>query len=210
MLIMVGLGAGSRAQLMDSLSEILHSRRSLDLRIESRNSFIDNRLISVTGIRLGVAFRKSLRLGGGISWINSVWSDNEVGQGDRLQYLKFIYLSYYADFVFHKTKRWQLSVPIQFGGGLAWLQDDYIFRWKKDDPKYLLILYEPGITVQYKIFRWAGIGADIAYRFAAVKKFGGKLNSPTYSLKAMIWIDQLYFLLFPSAKLTGKYGPAHW
>jgi hypothetical protein len=30
----------------------------------------------------------------------------------------------YADFVFHKTKRWQLSVPIQVGTGMYWTQYD--------------------------------------------------------------------------------------
>ncbi len=200
------------AQLFDSLQEILTRHKSIDARIESRNSFINNQLISVTGVRLGVAFQRKLRIGGGLSWLNSSWSDNEFNSGNDVQsqYLKFGYICFYVDFVFHKTKRWQLSVPIQIGTGLAWYQPENKFRWDPSDAKNFMLLYEPGITVQYKIVRWFGLGADVAYRFAAVRKFGDKLNSPTYSFKIMIWFDQLYYLMFPASKLANKYGPARW
>jgi hypothetical protein len=213
LLVLVLFGSGViRAQLFDSLQEILTRHKSIDARIESRNSFINNQLISVSGVRLGVAFQRRFRIGGGLSWLNSAWSDNEFQTGSDVsaQYLKFAYLCWYVDFVFHKTKRWQLSVPIQVGTGLAWYQPENRFRWEPSDSKNFLILYEPGITIQYKIFRWFGLGADVAYRFAAVKKFGDKLNSPTYSLKVMIWFDQLYYLMFPASKLANKYGPASW
>jgi hypothetical protein len=201
---------------MDTIHEVLRMSRSIDARIESRNSFVDHKIISVTGIRIGIAFQNRLRIGGGISWLDDGLSDRfykekKVTQGHtESSFLKFAYLNYYIDFVFHKTKRWQLSVPIQFGSGLAWFQTQNQYVFKKKDPKYFFVLYEPGITLQYKVFKWFGLGADIAYRFTAAKKIGEKLNSPTYSLKVMFWLDQLFYDLFPESKLTKKFGPAYW
>lgn len=203
---------------MDTLHEVFNHKYSIDARLESRNSFIDNQLISVTGVRLGVAFQRKLRMGGGVSWLktnfkNTVYRTDIFGQPDTIvSYLKFVYLCYYVDFVFYKTKRWQLSVPIQAGTGVSWFQRQSPYAFGGKDRKYFLLLYEPGITAQFKVFRWAGLGADVAYRFTMKnnKKVGEKLNSPTYSFKLLFWFDQLFYELFPKSVLTKKYGPAFW
>lgn len=188
--------AAVKAQFADSLRDALHSQYSIDARLESRNSFIDNQLISVNGVRLGIAFKRKLRLGGGISWLNSEVShlaplsdDNSLALKRR--YMKFVYLCYYVDVVFYKTKRWQLSVPLQAGTGVSWFQDEKNYVRGNRDRKYLLLLYEPGITAQFKVFKWAGLGADVAYRFTLKNnsRVGERLNSPTYSFKILFWFD---------------------
>src|SRR5204862_4239129 len=116
------------AQIIDTIRELFKHEYSIDARLESRYSAVDHQLISVEGIRLGVSFKRKFRLGGGISWLDSdVHSDytirNDLGNLElRERYLKFVYLCYYIDFVFYKTTRWQLSVPIQAGTGLSWFQ----------------------------------------------------------------------------------------
>jgi hypothetical protein len=165
-------------------------------------------------VRLGLSFKRKFRLGGGLSWLNStVESQRAINAGDLShRYLKFIYLCYYLDYVFYKNKRWQLSVPIQTGTGFSWFQPDdkYVFRAR--NPKYLLLLYEPGITVQFKVFKWAGLGADVAYRFTLRnnRRTAEQLSSPTYSFKILFWFDQLFYELFPENPLSKKYGPAYW
>lgn len=204
----------TKAQLLDTLREVFKHGYSIDARLESRNSFIDHQLISVNGVRLGMAFHRKLRLGAGLSWLNSDFktSFNQEKNDTSTRYLKFAYLCYYADFVFYKTKRWQLSVPIQVGTGMSWFQNQQAYQVKSKEPKYFLFLYEPGITAQFKVFQWFGLGADVAYRFTLKnnKKTGESLNSPTYSFKILFWFDQLYYQLFPNSKLTKRFGPAEW
>lgn len=208
----------SKAQFLDTLHDVFKNKSSIDARLESRNSFISNQLISVTGVRLGVAYQRKLRIGGGISWMKSNYSNdfiiqNEIGNTETIKkYLKFAYLCYYIDFVFYKTKRWQLSIPIQVGTGLAWFQRAKQINIYSNEKKSFLLLYEPGITAQFKIFKWFGLGADIAYRFTLKNnnKIGDKLNSPTYSFKILIWFDQIFYEGFPKNKITKKYGPAVW
>ncbi len=207
-----------KCQFLDTLHEVFKNKSSIDARLESRNSFINNQIISVSGLRLGVAFQRKLRVGGGINWLKSdvkenFYLQNGNGKTDTIsKYLKLTYLLYYIDFVFFKTKRWQLSTPIQAGTGLSWWQINKTYSLNKSDKKYFLFLYEPGITVQYKIVKWFGLGADVAYRFALKnnKKIGENLNSPTYSFKLLFWFDQLFFMTFPQSKITKKYGPAEW
>jgi hypothetical protein len=208
----------AKAQFLDSLNIVFKSKSIIDARLESRYSFIRNTLISVTGVRLGVAYKRKLRIGGGISWLKtnrdySFYSKNSNGELiETKKYLKFAYLCYYIDFVYYRTKRWQLSVPIQAGTGLAWFQKEKAYSLNNGDRKNFILLYEPGITVQFKAFRYLGVGGDAAFRFLLnrSKKIGEQLNSPTLSIKVLFWPDQLFYVVAPKSKITKLYGPAEW
>ncbi len=206
-----------RAQFLDTIKSITQKKPSIDARIETRNSFITNGRAKVTGVRIGLSFQKKLKVGVGYSWLASdVFEkkiiNNYLGKQDTVNnYLKFGYVACYTDFVFHKTKRWQLSVPLQFGAGLSW------FKYNDGatniyTPKRMLLLYEPGISIQFKVFRWLGLGSDIAYRFTIKnnKYVGEKLNSPTYAFKLLVWFDQLFYMGFPKSKITERFGPSEW
>jgi hypothetical protein len=216
-LLIVCLPAPGRSQYLDSLGATLRGDYSVDVRLESRNSFIDYQLVSITGVRAGLSFRRKLRLGVGLSWIEtpviSAAASAQVKNdtAGREQLVKLAYICYYADVVFHKTKRWQLSVPLQLGTGLIWLEDPLLRPELRSGPKKMLLLYEPGISVQYKFYKWLGTGADIAYRFTLPNSaIAGQLSSPTYSFRLLIWFDQLYFQLFPGSRITKRFGPSYW
>jgi hypothetical protein len=207
----------ANAQLLDSLKVIIKSKSSIDLRFESRYSFIDNELADISGIRIGVSFRRKLKFGGGISWLKSdlaetVYIPNENGTLiSTPKYLKLAYACVYADFVFYKTKRWQVSVPLQVGAGATWFQYQKGYH-PSGTNKRLLLLYEPGISTHFKIFKWFGLGVGVGYRFAIKNNnaISDRLSSPTYALKILFWADQLYYDLFPKSKLAQKRGPSVW
>lgn len=207
----------TKAQFLDTFKVLLHSRPSIDARLESRYSFLNHNATKVSGVRLGLSFRRKLRVGIGYSWLDANVSDKKIItdiNGNLIttqEYMKFGYLCYYADFVFHKTKRWQLSVPIQVGTGLYWTQYNDGNKMIKSKQRFLLF-YEPGITVQFKITRWCGLGLDVCARLALrnTKYVGEKLNSFILAPKFLIWFDQIFYMAAPKSKLTQKYGPAYW
>lgn len=215
-----------RAQLLDTLRDFLNSKYSVDVRLESRNSIISNELTSIRGVRIGLTFKRKLRIGTGLSWLKTdghswlktnVTKDfsvlNEDGTTSVIKkYLKFVYVCHYLDFVFYKTQHWQLSVPIQLGTGYVWFQENKIYSFGNKETKYFLAFYEPGITLQYKVFKWLGAGADVTYRFALQdrKKTGVQLSNLSLTFKALFYFDQLFYVLFPKHELTKKYGPAYW
>lgn len=206
-----------KGQFLDTFKVFLRSRPSIDARLESRYSFLNNNATKVSGVRLGLSFRRKLRVGIGYSWLDANVSDKKIITDDygKLittdEFLKFGYVCYYADFVFHKTKRWQLSVPIQVGTGLYWTQYHDGEKTIKTKQRFLLF-YEPGITVQFKITKWCGLGMDVCARLALknTKYVGEKLNSFVLAPKLLIWFDQIFYSIAPKSKITKKYGPAYW
>lgn len=207
----------AKGQFLDTFKVFLHSRPSIDARLESRFSFMNHSPTKVSGVRLGLSFRRKLRVGIGYSWLDTDVSEKKLMTDvyGNLRYtddhFKFGYVCYYADFVFHKTKRWQLSVPIQVGTGAYWTQYNDGAKTVKSQKK-LLLFYEPGITVQYKITRWCGLGIDVCARLALrnTNFVGDKLNSFVLAPKFLIWFDQIFYEVFPKNKITQKYGPAYW
>jgi len=75
-----------------------------------------------------------------------------------------------------------------------------------------LLIYEPGISVQYKFTQWCGLGMDVCGRIALknTNLISNHLNSPVLAFKYFLWFDQLYYVVFPKSKITEKYGPAAW
>ena len=200
-----------KGQWLDTLNVLLNSQPSIDARLESRYSFLNHTATEVSGVRLGLSFKRKLRAGIGYSWLNTPVSDKKLITDSygvlRMtdNYLKFGYVCIYADFVFHKTQRWQLSVPIQVGVGSYWTQyhnGSQIISSKKR----LLLCYEPGITVQFKITRWCGLGMDVCGRLALrnTKYVGEKLNSFVLAPKFLIWFDQIFYIIAPKSKITEK------
>lgn len=215
-----------KSQMIDSLIFFLHNNYSIDARLSTKLSLIDHQLTKVSGLRLGVVFQRKLRIGGGIDWLKTDYSRginwmgidpvtrdfvNESNE-KTTKYYKLMYFCFYADFVFHKTKHWQLSVPIQIGTGASWFNANSGYTFGNPEPKYFVFLYEPGITVQYKLTKWLGGGIDVCYRFSPQnsKRTNIPLNSPSYAFKLVFLLDQLYYDLFPESELTKTYGPAYW
>ncbi len=216
-IIFISISFFAKGQFLDTFKVFLHSKPSIDVRLESRYSFMNNSPTKVSGVRLGLTFRRKLRVGIGYSWLNTPVYDKEI-VSDELgnkkavtSFFKFGYVCYYADFVFHKTKRWQLSVPIQVGTGMYWTRYDDGTKIT-NSKKRLLLFYEPGITVQYKITQWLGLGVDVCARLALrnTNYVGNKLNSFVLAPKLLIWFDQIFYLATPKSKITKKYGPAYW
>ena len=205
------------AQFIDSLPLVVRQKQSIDARLETRFGFVGEDVVRVSGARLGISFNRKLRLGGGLSWLKTPLQRDVTpyisSDGVKTsKYLRLGYICYYMDFVFFRNKRWTLSVPLQAGPGLTWYQEDTRYRFGVKEPKYFFLMYEPGVTVNFKIFKWFGIGNDVAYRFVFKnnKKMPERLASPTYALKVLFWLDLLYFEMFPKSNITEKYGPAYW
>lgn len=217
LIIFLFITCSLKGQFLDTFKVFLRARPSISARLESRYSFMNNSPTKVSGVRLGLSFKRKLRVGIGYSWLDTDVSEKKLitdiyGKSRFTDdYFKFGYVCYYADFVFHKTKRWQLSVPIQLGTGMYWTQYSDGKNSIKSK-KRLLLFYEPGITVQFKITRWCGLGLDACVRLALrnTNYVGNKLNSFVLAPKFLIWFDQIFYMAAPKSKITQKYGPAYW
>ena len=107
--------------------------------------------------------------------------------------LQLMYFSVWAEYVYYKNHQWQLSIPFQIGMGRAYYKYNVNNEIKTADEN-LIFVYEPAVSIEYKIIKWLGIGTDIGFRFIATnyKQLNEKLNSPTYAFKLLIYYNEIY------------------
>ena len=93
---------------------------------------------------------------------------------------------------------------MQFAIGAIWYKYSFKDIEKLRSRKYLLLLYEPTLSGQYKVFDWLGGGLDVGFRFALHKNknIEERLTFPTYSLKLLIYWGVLYNNVFPNYPLS--------
>ena len=70
-IIFVFVSFFAKAQFLDTFKVFLKSKPSIDARLESRFSFMNNSLTKVSGVRLGLSFKRKLRVGLGYSWLDT-------------------------------------------------------------------------------------------------------------------------------------------
>lgn len=191
----------SYAQLKDSIAQHFLAKPKFSARLDTRNSFIATKNARIFGVKIGWEYNDAVKLGIGYNRLDSKISKpkfviNTETQGfDTLEsVLKFEYLSPFFEYVFFKTKRWEHSIPVQIGIGNS--------RYEYYDKKGVLhyenyrpvILYEPAMTTQYKIFPWIGLGAGVGYRLLILgnRQINENLNSPVYLLRVKVFLGELY------------------
>ncbi len=183
--------------------KLLDSKPGLIGGFSTRNTFIYGFNAPVMSIRLGVEFREKFRIGAAFCFLKQQRfgsSQNqlpfmyrrpvvtEAGMNDTVpSNLKLNYFAYFAEYVYFSKKRWEFSIPVQLGLGSLFYEYE-VDGTKKRELESPVLLYEPSVSVQYKIFPWLAAGADIGYRFMLVnnKVAGHQFNSPVYDLKLMV------------------------
>ncbi len=205
------------AQFLDSLISSFKKKPGIDFSIETRNSFLFNDTVKFRGIKAGVRFGKKFRVGLSFNWLKSNLYNQAAffynsSKDSSKGYFKMAYFAIYAKILYHKTKRWEFSTPLQIGYGNSWLQQKQKLSFKNQQFKKAMIIYEPTVSVQFKLLKWLGVAGNIGYRFVWHKdeKILSYLNGPIYVLNINFMIDQLFFEICPGCQVTQKYGPAEW
>jgi hypothetical protein len=181
------------------LKGILNSDYRITAAYTSRYTFIDGFQRPVVSVKAGALFAERLALGLGYAQLkkpyefvgvvpvtHSLFAETDIK-------FKFWYVYTYADYVFHRTKYWEFSLPICMGIGSS----NYMYavsdiEYKKSNGA--VYIYEPSIAWHYKPVPWLGVGADVGYRIMRVKKeyWKHQFNSPVYAFKVMIFWRELY------------------
>lgn len=202
------LQLNSSAQWSDTIQSILHGKIYPTASFDSRNSFISNNRAHIWGVKIGVEF--SGKLQGGIGYNRhdnnlrkEIYFSDQAGNPDSsLAFLHLSYFSFYMRYVYYEKAHWKFSVmPYQLGFG----NSEYRYSQNglnKISGKRFVVIYEPGISVSYKIFNWLGVGADIGWRFMLRNNpnIPENFNSPIYSFYVNVYWGELYKKVFPGKK----------
>jgi hypothetical protein len=205
----------SSAQLVDSIRTSLTKKTKLDARLDTRNTFITNQKSQVFGIKLGVTFGNRLKLGGGLNSLKDYRAERIIhpatidafGVDTVSSVLKLDYLCYYMEYVFYKTRKWEISIPVQIGFGNTRHEFYHKNKLHVINKKHLLI-YEPTMSCKYKFFPWIGVGAEVGYRVVfgntRVTRRDFKFAAPTYGLNLLIYYGELFRMVFPKKQKVAQ------
>jgi len=199
---------------LDSIKQELKHKPHPFATLNSRNSFVDNSIVNVFGVIAGIKYGEKLRLGIGYNQLynppkklnQNVEYINELGKPYIIEKgLKFYYVSAAIEYVFYKSKHWEVGMPLQIGFGESYYQHTKNGE-KIITNRNLNFIYEPAISVEYRVFKWVGVGADFGYRFmlANTKILNQQLNSPIITIDLMIYYREIFKSLFPKSKLAKK------
>jgi hypothetical protein len=214
-LFFAGFFFGLQAQpTLDTINMCLRQKPQLFAKLDGKNSFVENSRAKIFGAKLGISYGKRVHFGIGY---NQLYPPSD-GLDQVLYFrndhselfpviarLHMYYVSAYAEYTFYTTKHWQLSMPLQFGIGKSYYTYRLYGNKFRIDESFNFI-YEPAISVEYKIVKWFGLGADVGYRFMVAndKHLNKNFTSPTYAFKFLIYYGEIYKSLFPRSKLGKK------
>ncbi len=178
----------------NELKEAVKSKPKLDVRLDSRNSFINQTGVRVVGFKIGFQYDNKLSFGIGYNWLWSKLKNKNINYEGNVVIgeLNYRYFSPYIEYGFYSDKKWELAIPVQFGFGTSYYQiaqpDKIRLRQKT------VYSYEPAITFQYRLLPYIGVGMGIGYRLMirGNNQLDEKFTSPVYLFKMKIYFQDLY------------------
>ena len=181
------------------IRDALNTKPLLDLRLDSRHSFINQSGVSVFGIKGGVEFDRKLRFGVGFNILSTelnstiTYIENGVIKTSDKAELVFYHVAPYVEYVFYKSDRWEVSIPVQIGFGNSFYKLNTDLGQVNRNRQFILS-YEPAITVQYKILKYFGPGFGVGYRLMIIdnKSIKESFNSPVYIFRFKIFFGEIY------------------
>jgi len=179
----------------DDFKKSFKSKPQLDVKFDSRFSFIRGTDFRTSGFKIGVSFNRKFKTGLGYNQLiihakSTIHSEDIKFDAE----LKYIYFSPYFEYVYHTSKRWEFNLSSQIGIGRAHYQYFNPTTQKAVRTRYSAVIsYEPAMLIDYKIIRWFGIGTGVGYRLVLYKNSGieEKISSPVYIVKLKIYLGEI-------------------
>ncbi len=185
----------SNKNFEDDFKKSFKSTPQLDVKFDSRFSFIRGNDFRTSGFKIGVSFNRKFKTGLGYNQL-IIPAKSTIQTEDRKfdAELKYIYFSPYFEYVYHSSKRWEFNLSSQIGIGRAHYQYFNPTTQKAVRTRYSAVIsYEPAMLIDYKIIRWVGIGTGVGYRLVLYKNSGieEKISSPVYIVKLKIYLGEI-------------------
>ncbi len=156
------------------------------IKLDARNSFISSYLVKLKGVKVGLNFNNTTNLGIGYSWLSTDF--HSIYNSDTVK-LKMHNFSTFIEYTFYRTERVYADIPVHLGvSRLTYNNDDRTLA-----TAYALV-YEPAMTIEYRILRFFGLGMGAGYRLVLYnhKQINEKLSSPIYIFRFKVYFGDIY------------------
>jgi hypothetical protein len=113
-------------------------------------------------------------------------------------------LSLFYDYIWLRTKRWDLTTPIHLGSGN--ISISYLDTTGQRSAPFLsqsVGMLGFGGAAQFKVFRWFALGAGVGYRKMLTRdiNIGRSLTAPYYQFQLKLLVGELYRMTFRRREL---------
>lgn len=190
------------------------------LTLDRTSSFVSGKGAATNELRVGLEFKKKLRLGiGYASLVSDVVAEKvavtEMTNVDSVvsAKLSLSYMTFSAEYTFYNSKRWQITMPVTLGIGSSYFNYfefvDGDYQTKKLD-EGTVVIFGPSGVATYRILRWVGVSGGIGFRHVIVNnsKVEESFNSPIYLFRIRIFLGEIYKSVFPRG-IAGKRNPPY-
>jgi len=162
--------------------------------------------VSIFGVKMGLDFDKKIRTGFGVYFLSTPFYRSfqveQPGGGGSLDTIQaklgFTYFSYFLEYVFLHSKRWEIGIPTYLGIGEVNFPDVPGFV------RQPLFLGQFLVRVDYKILPFIGLSGGLGYRQILLGNtvIQERFNAPIYTFGIKLWLDWVAKKVFP-----GTFGP---
>lgn len=189
--------------------------------LDKTGSFVGGKPAVTNEIRLGLDFKRKLKLGVGYGQLVSDIVVEKTIKAERSgndsivpANLSLSYFSLNGEYAFYQSKRWQLSAPLFLGFGTSYfnyfdIEKKGAIVERRTDEGWVLVTVLGGMAT-YRILRWFGVSTGLGYRIGLYNndKIEQSFNSPVYTFRFRIFFGEIYKSIFPRG-ITGKKDPPY-
>jgi hypothetical protein len=178
------LNLSTKSQLLDSIENSFTYKPKLLLKLDARNSFISDNNVKYGGLKIGLNYNRTTKIGIGLSWINSNYISKYNEEDVKLENINFLA---FIEYTFYKSKHWYADIPVQLGfGELKYTKNNKI------KANTFIFTYEPAMTLEYRFLKYFGLGFGFGYKFAVYSKqdITEKLSAPIYILRFKLHLGE--------------------
>jgi hypothetical protein len=185
----------SCAQRVDSIPAYLKEPAKLIVKLDIRDSFINNESARFAGVKIGLEHAAKVQYGIGYSFLFSpVRNEMQIpGEGLVETRLRFGYVTPYFEYAFYQRGPWELRIPVQLGIGSGSVVYENAQGTTRTIQRSSVFLYEPSITVQYRFLKYFGIGGGWGYRLVLRSApLAQGLTAPIYTFGLKVFFEDLW------------------
>lgn len=171
---------------------------------DSRRTFINRKVVNITGVRLGYAINEKYEAGIGLYSSNLLgflgkevkkdYVDNSLNPPESFPAsIGFHYISLYGEYLLLDKGRLRLTANTQFGLGRVYISFDEVIG-EKEEIRENKTLVEHSIKADVEIFKWLRImgGAGYRYLLAGEPQIKDAFNAPILIIGFSVDLKKLF------------------
>lgn len=193
LLLFLNLYGYSQSNHRDSIRDAFKKTPDFIIKLDAKYSFVSSQLVTMRGVKIGLNYGNTIKLGFGYSWMKNNFSfDNPTDLiNNELHDLKYSYFSVFGDYRFYSNKKLSFLINSDFAIIKLGYKNKVLNSFD-----YLShgFVFEPSLISEYRFFKYFIIGTGLGYRFVfrEEKQITEQFSAPILILRLKVDFSMVY------------------